>query len=53
MSRKVWLMYIEKSKLGSVKAISFNSMEEVESYMTEHKEKLNYLDIAKSIQNVC
>lgn len=53
MSRKVWLMYIEKSKLGSVKAKSFNGMEEVESYMREHKEKLNYLDIAKSIQNVC
>lgn len=53
MSRKVWLMYIEKSKLGSVKAKSFNGMEEVESFMAEHKEKLNYLDIAKSIQNVC
>jgi len=53
MSRKVWLMYIEKDKLSPVKAISFNTMEEVESYMTEHKEKLNYLDIAKSIQNVC
>jgi len=46
-------MYIEKSKLGSVKAKSFNNTEEVESYMREHKEKLNYLDIAKSIQNVC
>lgn len=53
MSRKVWLMYIEKDKLAPVKAKSFNDMEEVESYMTEHKEKLNYLDIAKSIQNVC
>ncbi len=53
MSRKIWLMYIEKSKLGSVKAKSFNNTEEVESYMREHKEKLNCLDIAKSIQNVC
>lgn len=53
MSRKVWLIYIEKDKLSSAKAISFNTMNEVESYMTEHKEKLNYLDIAKSIQNVC
>lgn len=51
MSRKCWLIYNTKDKLGPTKAICFDEMEELEVYMIENKDELNYLDIAKSIQN--